>query len=89
MVERGFKISSLKEGLVIFVYGEKLVLKRVICICMLFSYKRNLFYRVEVKKRFSSMSLSSMGMYPGAMVTRGKDWNYGDQDGKPYLMSTN
>lgn len=36
---------------------------------------------VEVKKRFSSLSLSSMGMYPGAMVTRGKDWNYGDQDG--------
>ena len=37
---------------------------------------------MELQSRFSSLALSSMGMYPGAKVTRGKDWNYGDQDGK-------
>lgn len=46
------------------------------------SYINVFFQRVEVKKRFSSMSLRSLGMYPGAMVTRRKpDWEYGDQDG--------
>lgn len=45
-------------------------------------YMNVIVHRVEVKKRFSSMSLRSLGMYPGAMVTRRKpDWEYGDQDG--------
>nr|XP_022337172.1 E3 ubiquitin-protein ligase MIB2-like [Crassostrea virginica] len=43
---------------------------------------------MELQSRFSSLALSSMGMYPGAKVTRGKDWNYGDQDGGEGTLGT-
>nr|KAG5706448.1 hypothetical protein BaRGS_032841 [Batillaria attramentaria] len=34
-----------------------------------------------VKKRKISVRIRAMGMFPGAKVTRGKDWSWRDQDG--------
>ncbi|XP_071110074.1 E3 ubiquitin-protein ligase MIB2-like isoform X2 [Haliotis cracherodii] len=36
---------------------------------------------VEVKKRTTCLMLRSLGLYPGARVVRGEDWNWGNQDG--------
>ena len=32
-------------------------------------------------KRKSSVKIRAIGLHPGAKVTRGKDWKWGDQDG--------
>ncbi|XP_076472368.1 E3 ubiquitin-protein ligase MIB2-like [Babylonia areolata] len=34
-----------------------------------------------VKKRSISLKIRAIGIFPGAKVTRGKDWAWGDQDG--------
>ncbi|XP_033731449.1 E3 ubiquitin-protein ligase MIB2-like, partial [Pecten maximus] len=36
---------------------------------------------VEVPKRFTSNKQRSLGMFPGAKVVRGTDWDWSDQDG--------
>jgi hypothetical protein len=38
--------------------------------------------RVLVKKRKVSVKIRAVGLFPGATVQRGKDWQWGDQDGK-------
>ncbi|XP_061196628.1 E3 ubiquitin-protein ligase MIB2-like [Saccostrea echinata] len=43
---------------------------------------------VDVQKRFSSLAMRSFGMYPGAKVIRGKDWEYDDQDGGSGTVGT-
>lgn len=37
----------------------------------------------KLKKRSISLRIRAMGIFPGAEVTRGKDWIWGDQDGGP------
>ncbi|KAK7093215.1 E3 ubiquitin-protein ligase MIB2-like [Littorina saxatilis] len=37
----------------------------------------------RVKKRSVSLRMRTMGIFPGATVTRGRDWFWGDQDGGP------
>lgn len=39
-------------------------------------------YRERVPKRSTSQNLKGFGIFPGAVVERGKDWNYGRDDGK-------
>ena len=39
-------------------------------------------YRERVPKRSTSQNLKGFGIFPGAVVERGKDWNYGKDDGK-------
>jgi E3 ubiquitin-protein ligase mind-bomb len=38
-------------------------------------------YRILVEARKKSKKIPFKGMYPGARVVRGVDWQYGDQDG--------
>jgi hypothetical protein len=40
-----------------------------------------LFVRVKVPKRSTSQRMRALGLFPGAVVVRGKDWSYGTQDG--------
>ena len=35
-----------------------------------------------MKKRKVSVRIRAMGLFPGAKVTRGKDWEWKNQDGK-------
>ncbi|XP_076081737.1 E3 ubiquitin-protein ligase MIB2-like isoform X2 [Mytilus galloprovincialis] len=45
-------------------------------------YNRQTTSRPEkVKKRAISQKMRALGIFPGAVVTRGKDWNYGKDDG--------
>ena len=37
--------------------------------------------RQPVPKRKTSVRSRAIGMFPGSKVTRGKDWQWGDQDG--------
>ena len=39
------------------------------------------FQRIPVGKRSDSVKLQSKGFFPGARVSRGRDWKWGDQDG--------
>ena len=36
---------------------------------------------VKVPKRSTSQRMRALGLFPGAVVVRGKDWSYGTQDG--------
>ncbi|KAL8578225.1 hypothetical protein ACOMHN_040986 [Nucella lapillus] len=40
----------------------------------------------KVKKRSISLKIRASGIFPGAMVRRGIDWMWGDQDGSPGTM---
>jgi len=40
-----------------------------------------IFARVTVPKRSTSQRMRALGLFPGAVVVRGKDWSYGTQDG--------
>ena len=39
------------------------------------------FLRIPVGKRPNFTKQQSRGLFPGAQVTRGRDWKWGDQDG--------
>jgi len=41
----------------------------------------SLFYRVLVEPRRKSKKITSRGIFPGARVVRGVDWQWEDQDG--------
>ncbi|VDI78368.1 E3 ubiquitin-protein ligase mind-bomb, partial [Mytilus galloprovincialis] len=52
-------------------------------------YNRQTTSRPEkVKKRAISQKMRALGIFPGAVVTRGKDWNYGKDDGGPGTKGT-
>ena len=38
-------------------------------------------FRVPVGKRINCTKVQSKGLFPGAKVTRGRDWKWGEQDG--------
>ena len=38
-------------------------------------------YRLLLPKRKISVKVRTIGIHPGAKVVRGKDWEWGDQDG--------
>ena len=42
----------------------------------------SLWFRIRVPVRFMGTKLPLMGIYPGAEVIRGPDWQWRDQDGK-------
>lgn len=45
-------------------------------------YNRQTTIRPEkVKKRATSQKMRAFGIFPGSIVVRGKDWNYGNDDG--------
>jgi E3 ubiquitin-protein ligase mind-bomb len=37
--------------------------------------------RVRVNKRAKSVKIEAKGIFPGARVIRGPDWDWGNQDG--------
>nr|KAG5689269.1 hypothetical protein BaRGS_005277 [Batillaria attramentaria] len=41
----------------------------------------NVFSSCVVPKRKTGVKIRAIGIFPGATVTRGRDWNWGDQDG--------
>ena len=43
-------------------------------------------YRVRVPPRCDAQRVELRGLFPGALVTRGRDWRWGNQDGE--LMPT-
>ena len=46
------------------------------------------FHRTLVEPRRKSKKISARGLFPGARVVRGVDWQWEGQDGKLRLMST-
>ena len=41
----------------------------------------SLFFSIHVGKRTNFTKVQSKGLFPGARVSRGRDWKWGDQDG--------
>ena len=41
------------------------------------------FSSVDVPKRSNSVKMKALGIFPGAKVIRGQNWDFGTQDGKP------
>ena len=42
---------------------------------------RNSLFRVQVPPRAGARRIETRGIFPGAVVVRGPDWNHGDDDG--------
>ena len=42
-------------------------------------------HRVKVLPRYISRAVTARGIFPGAVVVRGVDWRWADQDGGPHI----
>ena len=51
-------------------------------ICIIYSTDCLFFCRVEVSPRKGCRKVEAIGIFPGATVVRGRDWSWGNQDGK-------
>jgi E3 ubiquitin-protein ligase mind-bomb len=45
-----------------------------------FSFLILFFFRILIDPRRKAKKLTFRGLYPGARISRGPDWNYGEQD---------
>ena len=55
------------------------VLLYSICCCYVLNYSTC--YRVLLEPRRKSKKITARGIYPGARIVRGVDWQWEDQDG--------